>query len=331
MSKLILREATEANQVECWSQNSEEWGKPIFTRAQYIAREQQLSKSNFSQTRTTWMLCRESEPDTVLCSCETYKRPVVFVRGEDVKEGVCDSIASVFTSVVNRGNGYATKMITLLGEKMDRDGEVVCSNLFSDIGPIFYANMGWRVYEHLQGEILATLENCELLGGVDGKVEFVTEASLDELIAKTTKTTIKNMKVSDEKTLITVLPTKNNILWIHARADLYAECLGKPSPKKWGVSHGEDFLLWTHDFKENVLLVTRVCVKDEATTRQLLGYAVKEACDCGFVKVVVWNPQYEVDVMAIVERESSISSMRLFGELKDQQVKWHANEKFGWV
>lgn len=106
---------------------------------QYIGREIHIASQTLTQNGGIrfWVLTPSSEPSQLLCSCESIAKPAV-VRSatkdgkEEVREVTSHVIGSVFTPPHNRGNGYASIMMSMLGSRLECECEF--DALYSDIG-----------------------------------------------------------------------------------------------------------------------------------------------------------------------------------------------------
>lgn len=73
----------------------------------------------------------------MLCSCETTSRPAVVrtrIGGVQTKEVKSYAVSSVFTPQSNRGKGYASLIMQILGQKLNTECEF--DALYSDIGKV---------------------------------------------------------------------------------------------------------------------------------------------------------------------------------------------------
>ncbi|KAM0325953.1 hypothetical protein ACHAQA_007258 [Verticillium albo-atrum] len=179
-AELALAIPTPAERTATWEATHPHWGAALDLE-DYQRREHFLTTVPQSRNGgiTHWILTEPAAaPDArpVLSSCESIrKRCLVASPDGTLREGVAHGIASVFTEPQHRGNGYASKMMTLLGPHLatwqgrplaaappsptatsgrgspggaaDSDREVAFSILFSDIGKTFYAKSGWPAYE----------------------------------------------------------------------------------------------------------------------------------------------------------------------------------------
>ncbi|TXT13939.1 uncharacterized protein COLE_00132 [Cutaneotrichosporon oleaginosum] len=74
--------------------------------------------ANGKRTQLTWALVPRSDPDTenILCGCETYVRPAIYLPPGASEPVDCISygVACVYTNAAHRGYGYARHMMRLL-------------------------------------------------------------------------------------------------------------------------------------------------------------------------------------------------------------------------
>lgn len=109
----VLRESTPEEYLKIISINFEAWGHPL-SLEEYIDREFTLAKIAKDE-RQSWVLTRG---DDILSSCETYKRPILAKIEGKIISGSSFGVASVFTPLGLRGNGYASIMMRMLNESI---------------------------------------------------------------------------------------------------------------------------------------------------------------------------------------------------------------------
>lgn len=143
----ILLEATTLEQKKyIWALNAVEWKGPL-TIPQYVAREVAMMQGRAHRVpQKVWYLAEKSNPDVVLCACESFKRPMYVAQRRldgslEVNVTYGHAIASVYCREANRKKGYASEMMRQLGKALetdpwDRTMETPCSYLYSDIGKV---------------------------------------------------------------------------------------------------------------------------------------------------------------------------------------------------
>lgn len=128
LSGHVLIPATPTQDLIATKREHLEWGAPLLTQSQFITREKSvLDPTDFSRSRRQrWVLVPADDTTTedFLCACETYRRPILFSRGEKVERGLGYSVCSVFVPESKRRMGYAGKMMTLLQMNLNPKGEV---------------------------------------------------------------------------------------------------------------------------------------------------------------------------------------------------------------
>ncbi|KAL7628997.1 hypothetical protein AAE478_000515 [Parahypoxylon ruwenzoriense] len=175
---LVLAHPTEAEKRRTWTLNHAEWGGAL-NLDEYLQREPYLTTVPLTCDggMTHWILTDsafaadgkekgeegEGRQRPVLASCESIRKRVIVAAPGDATthDGASFGVGSVFTYPEYRGNRYAGRMLTELGpalrtwQREDRDGrDAVCSALWSDIGKVFYAKMGWATYPSLHAEFV---------------------------------------------------------------------------------------------------------------------------------------------------------------------------------
>lgn len=113
----------------------------------YLRRETHLENQAFTRDGgiTFWILVDTTLPPNarpILASCESLRKRAVIARGDgQVSDIISHGIGSVFCNLEHRGRGYAQRMITELGKKLDnwqqKDEERASFTvLYSDIGKV---------------------------------------------------------------------------------------------------------------------------------------------------------------------------------------------------
>lgn len=309
----LLRPATHDEYLQQTRKNFPEWGSTL-SLDQYLNRELSLLKTRYGKTSTCWVLVIDSE---VKCSCETYPRRCIYSSADGLEEGLCWSVASVFTDPEHRGKGYASRMMELLYERCKIEG-CIASNLYSDVGHDFYARFGWKSH---QSNVLEIDPFSYYISENEPDIVPVKLHEVDQLL--------KNFRPKENG--FWIKPTVECIEWFFARSKFYADNVNKisnfDSEYHIGVKRNEDFVLWFIDFPAKKLYLLLVYGDYQ---EPLITAAVLQAKKIpGIEKVCVWNATTEIQKFGTLSvRESSISQLAIFKNVKDN---WIINEKFGWV
>ncbi|KAJ3055828.1 hypothetical protein HK097_009031 [Rhizophlyctis rosea] len=336
----IVRRATPEQIRQAWTNNHVSWGAPDLELDQYIQREILLGQTPFATDRETWVLAPTDAPSDTLdfvAACETYRRPMLLGDGKGgVKEGVCVSIASVFTPEQHRGKGYAGMLLTVIMEMIKADETVLASTLYSEVGKTYYAKFGWDYAPSYVGTIL-----------VESYPETNPSTPPTPILASEIATVIwedvdvltEEMKTNISETFL-VLPTAEAIQWFHACADYYAPIVGKvdPPPAHLGARlPNGDFIIWQHDWIARKIMVLRLRASAPERARDLLRVAVEEARKYGLKKVSMWNPDDTIvsgaveGALEVMPREDDDSLSGVWQRDGDTNPVWVANEKYAWV
>lgn len=351
--KFSLRRGTSAELDESRREHAKAWSGGLSVD-EYIGRENHLA----SQTLTAngginfWVLVNECRPNNVLCSCESINKEAV-VKTADGKTEVVRShiIGSVYTPIANRGNGYATVMMNLLAEVLDKT--CLFDALYSDIGKTFYAKMGW--IPHRSSHL--SLPPAGPDDALPADVKYIFSDEMTRLCVRDVDQAIKQVQSKplppNFTARVAYLPTPEVMQWHHAREEYLGTLLtGKTPTIKGAVSlDNTKWLIWTRIFnkadpKEQKLTVLRAAVENTAEDEEyelvsLLKSAQIQARDWGMKEVVIWNPNEAVvraahvitgTYVGLVERElDSIASIRWNGkEGRNARILWDLNEKFAW-
>lgn len=350
-NNVMLRLATQPQEaVFAQLNNYAAWGKKLTTE-QYLERESTIASSNMSKNGLhTWLLVENDgkRPETdpvgsqseILCACETYERAVYYTHGDgQVHEGLCHSVASVFTPEMHRKKGYATEMMNLLHKKMIAKPGVVASNLYSDVGPVFYNRLGWKLYPSFEAWVDVSTSAPSSNNVTTTFIDSST--SLDTVLAQDLAT--QQSKLKSTNTPAAYIPcTTDTFFWFLQRAKFYAKQFEKPVPTRFGCFVSNAFAIWHHDFKDNHLYIIKLSYTSAEQLAALVSKAVEEARGYGLSHVLIWEPKVE-DFnglsnfkVEIKEREDSLSSLLVLNEKLEGgpmkgDVTWVCNEKYAWV
>ncbi|KAM0716060.1 hypothetical protein Q7P37_008574 [Cladosporium fusiforme] len=282
--ELHLVLATAEEQVAQLHANSEEW-QGALSLSDYFRREEHLMAQALTKDGglTSWVLVHQpagtSENDRkVLCGCESIKKRAFFAAGGKVEDVVAHGVASVFCPPQYRGQGYAGRMMTELGEQlkrwqMEREPNLL-SILYSDIGKDFYAARGWQPFpsSHISLNAKATshpeFPHLHYLKASDvHQMCKSDEQQLRDSLAKRPQTS---------KVAVALVPDEATLAWHHAREEFIAkELFGRDADIKGaqiGTVPGERaWCFWTrvwtnpNDDDGNTLHILRLVVEDGLT------------------------------------------------------------------
>jgi len=378
---LILIPATPLEYIHTCHLNGDEWSGPL-TMSQYFTREQHLLNQPLTRENriVAWILTSTHLPNNpdgtrpILAACETLLCHAYVARNGKLFKIFAHGIASVFTRREHRGKGYAQRMMKELGTILDTwqqpaGTKGTFSVLFSDIGPKFYANMGWKAFpstdillpaidsEHTYEETKSRLNLPE--------VSALTAADLpgiptipyleSELVYKSTQT--------PDVPHVAIRADIEHFGWHHAREEVQSSILGLPEPTIKGAVHNSTgaALIWTRVFAtkpeewqlvvlKTVLPVSEVELGEEkleevemALAALLLRAQLEATRSSLQAGVQVWSPEPIVvraaqrlregeGKVAVVARDMySICSLRwVAGQDEAEKVVWLGKEKYAW-
>ncbi|KAJ3043660.1 hypothetical protein HDV00_004433 [Rhizophlyctis rosea] len=345
-AKPTVHRATPEQIRQAWKNNYASWGAPDLLIDQYIERETLLGNTDFARDRETWVLVPPNAPShtlSFLAACETYRRPMLIGDGKKgLREGVCVSIASVFTPKPYRGRGYAGYLLEEVMQMIKQDDIVLASTLYSEVGKTYYGKFGWDYAPSYVGTISVD-HDLDLEDFPSPPLHTLTASDIPELVHHEVDHLKDDLKNTNFPTFV-VLPTVESIQWMHTCADFYAQKVAKldTPPSKLGVSLSNgDFIVWQHDWVEKKIMVLRLRASSGLEAHALLDAAIAEAQDWGMKKVVVWNPTRIVasalgeGIMKVQEREDddSLSAVWYREEFHEggEYPTWVINEKYAWV
>ncbi|KAF9300782.1 hypothetical protein BGZ74_007513 [Mortierella antarctica] len=339
---------------QTWTNNREEWGKTLDLTT-YHAREVVLANQEFTNNSKlqVWVLVPKTfdpeNPDLglILSAVETFLRPgMVATKELGVRDVASVSVASVFTPAHYRGYGYGSLMMRLLWSRIEQMDNVEFTFLYSDVGPIFYARMGWDPKR--SEEMVIPTDFALPASGCTVTLDNVTDHSLENLVALDAQQLRETMKVQIETTadftaLAAVTPEPTCLQWLHARSRFVAAHVLKLEQHEITSLGARDqasnsFVLWFHDLVKSQLFIVRwrvdPSVNQAETVCALMGAAQAEAKKWNLSKAVIWNPEQSLgDILGleIAYRDSAIPSLGLtVSSPTASRVEWVMNEKYSW-
>ena len=149
---LVLKHPTPKECITIWNNTSDAWVDSL-TVPLYLEESEFLTTVPLAKNggMTNWILVLKDAPPgkrRILCSCESFrKRSLTSDAGGRVSDNIVHGIASVFTPVPYRHQGYASRMMQELAKRLYtwQTDEIPCAGttLYSDIGKELYTNLGW--------------------------------------------------------------------------------------------------------------------------------------------------------------------------------------------
>ncbi|KAK3935683.1 hypothetical protein QBC46DRAFT_271222 [Diplogelasinospora grovesii] len=318
-SEVVFAEATPEQRELALELNGEAWAPPLPLEV-YMAREIHMAQMELASDGRGkyWVVYLKGDPQVVVASCETTRKTVLINNNGVFREGSAYAIASVHTNPAWRRRGMAAFMLRSLQQHMDReeggidgDGGVDCSVLYSDIGAVYYATLGWATFPSDQ----ATLTLLEPEGDASDGQHYIFEHSmpgrtrylaLDEIqpLCELDEGALRNWiraMPADGRAHVAFPPSFAQISWQLARASFVADrVLGEPLTRRGAITDdGRSWTYWDHDWRENRLKVLRIVTQITPDRQQriehikvLLEAALVEAAVWKLPKVVVWNPDH---------------------------------------
>ncbi|KAK9435427.1 hypothetical protein VB005_10224 [Metarhizium brunneum] len=373
---LILTKATKDERVYIWTRHQPIWGHRLTAQA-YIDREEHLLTYQLTQDGglTSWILTDPTSTDAhgapgrrpILSAVETYrKRAVVRDPAGAVRDVTAHGVASVFTFDEFRRQGYAGRMLALLGEALaaqqaEDPGSAEFSILFSDIGRDFYANHQWVPFPsaHL------TFPTAPFATPYDDRLTLVTGDNLQEvarLDEQTLRRKIAHPPGRGYTVRAAVLPDFATYEWQMARERFLCDYLLGEAPTVHGAIYtpadapgSRVWMLWSNILyggkekpQDNVMNILHYALEDENISDEdlsralgaIMGLVHTEAQAWLCSRVDMWNPDERTQRLLenmthlqgklIVRDQTNIPSLRWFGQAPVSEVEWVDNEKFEW-
>ncbi|OQR87667.1 GNAT family acetyltransferase [Achlya hypogyna] len=337
---LILKKATAEQLYEADVHTFPSWGAPQLTLAQYISREAALRATAFAlETLTGYVLVPAADPDTrdILAYVEIFRRPVVYRVNDTTLRFDGYGVGSVYTPEKHRKRGYATKMLAeVLALFEAARPPYIVSNLYSEIGSSYYGDKGWYVHPSTQATIpISALETdlpCPVLYAVD------SHAALDHAVAATNAAMEATLQPGSAGFLLSA----SCIEWFQARSQFYGRTLRSLTSlptvlgayKVGGRGRISDVALWTHNFRDDQLVILHWRVSPE-NTRAFLTRAAAEARAWQLKEIVLWNAAMPAELQQFVApQEESLPSLLVRRQpdgADEPNVHWVGNEKYAWI
>lgn len=234
---------------------------------------------------TTWILVEKTLPPNqrrIFCSCESFlKRALISDLDGKIEHVIVHGVASVFCPLQYRRRGYAARhmreLAQVLRDWQSRQGRVVGSILYSDIGKIYYAKFGWQPnasnwhVEFPSMNIPKSAMAREIAEEDLGELCRRDEAIIRDAMAKQTHRA---------KKLITIAPDLDHMLWHVRKEDFATEYLFGKKPLAKGAIAGppgsQVWAVWTHRYymhpkaesPNNVLYILRLVVEGDDSGNQ---------------------------------------------------------------
>ncbi|EHA46378.1 hypothetical protein MGG_02658 [Pyricularia oryzae 70-15] len=365
---VVFAEATPEQAIIFRKLNSDSWSKPL-TLAQYMEAGELLSHTELARNGSIkfWVLHKKSDPLEVVAGCETVRK-TVFIREPrlpgttdaekpvSIEETTAFGVASVFTNPNYRRLGMANFLLRKLQEVMDKQS-AACSVLYSDIGKLYYTNMGWNVFPHQEASLTLLNEGKKL--DPESCCTIKTRwLALDE-IRQLCDLDIADLKQrlqncpADGKIHLAFSPNFAQLEQQFAAEETFLKLHMNTEVERRGATtlDGKSWITWVHKHKRQRLVVLRiVTTSPESEARRvehiwaLLNAAVAEASLTGLKSVIVWNPDeattsgikatsnaYENDIKVVfTERDGSIPSFRWQKDLNTSNTVWDDNYYYCW-
>ncbi|KAJ3015986.1 hypothetical protein HKX48_004285, partial [Thoreauomyces humboldtii] len=325
----VLSQATDAQALQTIALHHLAFA-PQLTAEGYLEREVSLRETRFAKDHlTTWVLTASNSSE-ILCSCETYTHDVVLKSPDGIRQGKCLAIASVYTAPKHRRKGFCGSMIEMLRDQ--HLGGTIASTLYSDIGPLYYANKGWDVLPSVSAVMTVGVEAPNAASLASDVV--ISRENLVPFVARSRESLIAHVEGAALST-VAVLPTVHKILWFAKRAEIYARLLSLPISSEMlatlGVHHEDQFVLWYPDLAEKKLYILHVHNPSRRDVRVMAEASIAYAGECGCETVIVWDPDWsgwETKDMRKETRKDSLSSLRIVDARPDVACHLAANEKY---
>jgi hypothetical protein len=278
---LHLSHPTPDECAKIWTNTSESW-RDSLTLPVYLQESLFLSTVPLAKDggMTTWVLVEKNLPPDqrpILCSCESFlKRSLMSDADGKIEEVIVHGIASVFCPPEYRRRGYAARHMTEVSKalytwQLDQ-ARVVGSILYSDVGKIYYAKLGWQPNPtnwHVEFPPMNTPKSPLTQELVEDDLPELCKR--DEAIIRAAMAT----PADGVKKRLMVLPNLDHMLWHIAKENFATEQLFSKIPRAKGVIAGppgsQVWAIWTYRYyghpnaesPSNVLYILRLVVEGD--------------------------------------------------------------------
>lgn len=253
------------------------WGNRL-TEQQYLEREDALRGMEFSRAgMRTWLLEDDAQPGVTLASCETYAMTSVF----DGVRGTTHGFASVFVEQRLRGRGLAGAMIDLVQKILRAEG-AQAAILFSEVGASIYERAGF-VARPIRGRVWTPAA---------GPVSYLARP-LDRAAAHPGFGWQGPISPRIPRFAVTLTPAQ--IEWHRERSSFYRRILApdRMDPDLLcGAEIGWTRVLWTPDYRNDVLMVLQVgeATSASASQRDAIVEVIRRAAHAlGMPRAELWE------------------------------------------
>jgi hypothetical protein len=278
---LSLDHPTPDECVTIWTNTATSW-KDSLTIPVYLKESRFLTTVPLAKDggMTQWVLVDKNLPPDqrpILCSCESFrKRSLTSDSNGVIRDTIVHGIASVFCPPKYRGRGYAPRMMRELTRILHKwqSEEVRCigSILYSDIGKIYYAKLGWQPNITNSHVVFHPSKRAQPLSAKPLSVKDLSnlckldEAMIRKVLANSTEAA---------KTRMTIVPDLDHMLWHISKEEFACNELFQEVPYVKGAISGPPgnriWAIWTHRYyghpdgesPDNVLYILRLVIENQ--------------------------------------------------------------------
>ncbi|WVO13329.1 hypothetical protein L204_100943 [Cryptococcus depauperatus] len=293
-SNLHLTHPTADECVKIWKETFPSWGDSL-TLPTYLSESQFLTTVPLAKDggMTTWILVDKTlapNQRPILCSCETFrKHSVTSDANGTLKEAIIHGIASVFCPPQYRHRGYGARHMVELAKVLrgwqSEYGKPVGSVLYSDIGNLYYAKLGWKANDSNWHLHFAPVEM-----EWPARAQEIAMDNLGELCRRDEEMVRVAMEQQDgsSKLRMVVLPDLDHILWHISKEEFACQYIFGKTPRVKGAMAGipgqQVWVVWTHRYYKhpreqifsNVLYILRLVMEGDETANKAHG--IQEKC-----------------------------------------------------
>lgn len=325
---LQLTHPTADECIKIWTETFSSW-RDSLTLPLYLKESQFLTTVPLADDggMTAWILVDKTLAPNhrpILCSCETFrKRSLTSDANGTLQETIVHGIASVFCPPRYRNCGYAARHMAELAKRL-RDwqsdcGQVIGTILYSDIGKLFYAKLGWTPNANNWHLRLASAKM-----EWPAQAEEIAKEDLGELCRKDEdmiRAAIKQPDGSGNRR-VTILADLDHMLWHISKEEFACQHIFGKTPGTKGAIAGipgqQVWAIWTHRYygnpqetDSNVLYILRLVMEGDETANKVSG-------------------TYDAESLPTVPEETEVSLYAVLQAAQSEAAKWELDHVKLW-
>lgn len=244
---LVVRLESESLKCKTKADDYTKWGAPMLNMEQYQMKAQLQRETPFAKRSTIhWALVErtalDKEDDDALTVDDGVPLPAIYSKCEchreecmmrktdgTIVQGYSYHIGSVFTNPEHRKQGLASFFLKQVAAKLEAMPNALGSVLYSDVGPTFYDQLGWRLHESRVAVLSTSAAQNNAVTSLPQEVEpLYLDRKLDAFLAND-KQVIQDEISSgayEGREVFSPIATRDSIEWLFVVGVHYANVQG---------------------------------------------------------------------------------------------------------